>query len=347
MRRLIRIVLGLWGLWGLWLSPPAAAAGCAGTDLMAQLAADEPAAHAALMERARERANGQGKFWRVGRPGAPPSYLFGTFHDTGIAREPLDPQVAAALGQARLLLVEVTPAEQARLQRRIASDPAFALASGGNGVIELLSDDERAAAAAALAARGLSLELAGTLRRWLLFSALAVPSCLQQEMRAGHPLLDNLLSAQAAEAGIPVAGLEDYERVPAALAAVPPAVMTEILVETIRDLGGEEDALATSARLYRAGETAAIWEFGIHTAAETVGAARAREIFAALHDSLVAARNRDWMAVLEPELARGGVFAAFGALHLPGADGVIELLRARGFELTRLDVRAGGAGAGD
>jgi len=210
-------------------------------------------------------------------------------------------------------------------------------ADGGNGVIELLSADERAAATPARAARGLSLEVAGKLHRWLLFSALAVPFCLQEDMRAGQPLLDNLLSAKAERAGIPVAGIEGYEQVPAALAAIPPAIMAEILVETIRDLGGEEDALSTSAGLDRAGETAAIWEFSIHAEANSVDAARAREIFAALHDILVAARNQAWMAALKPELAKGGVFAAFGALHLPGADRVIELLRAGGFEVTRLD----------
>jgi uncharacterized protein YbaP (TraB family) len=166
---------------------------------------------------------------------------------------------------------------------------------------------------------------------------LAVPLCLQQEMREGHPLLDNLLIAQAEREKVPVEGLEDYLQVPAAISAIPPAIMTELLVETLRDLGDEEDALRTSAQLYLAGETAAIWQFSSRSAAETVGTDRARQVFAALGDALIRARNRAWMKVMVPELAKGGVFAAFGALHLPGEAGVIELLRARGFELTRLD----------
>jgi len=197
MRRLIWIALTM----SLW--PLAAIAECGGADLLARLAADDPAAHAALFERARDKANGQGKFWRVNRPGVAPSYLFGTFHNTGIARQPLDPAVAAALGQARLMLVEVTLAEQARMQKRIQTDPAFVFADGGNGVIELLSADERAAATPALADMAIGVAVAGKLHRWLLFSALAVPFCLQEDMRAGQPLLDNLLSAKAERAGIP------------------------------------------------------------------------------------------------------------------------------------------------
>jgi len=331
MRRLIWIFLGLW----LW--PVAAMADCGGTDLMARLAADDPAAHAALFERAHRVANGTGKFWRVSRPGAPPSYLFGTFHDTGIARPPLDRAVAAALAKARLMLVEVTRAEQDRLQRRIQTDPGFVFTSAGNGVIDRLTADERAAAGRALAGRELNLTVAAQMRPWLLFSVLAVPVCLQQAMRDGAPLLDNLLISRAEEAQIPVAGLENYLQVPAAISAIPRPMMTELLVETIRDLGEEEDALHTSAALYRAGETAAIWEFSIRSAADTLGMARARQVFAALNRSLIRARNRAWMKVMVPELARGGVFAAFGALHLPGEDGVIALLRARGFEVTRLD----------
>ena len=95
MRRLVWIVLSLL----LWpqLAAAQSAARCAGTDLLARMETADPAAHAALFRRAHAAANARGKFWRVSRDGVPPSYLFGTFHDTGIARQPLDPAVARAL----------------------------------------------------------------------------------------------------------------------------------------------------------------------------------------------------------------------------------------------------------
>ena len=113
--------------------------------------------------------------------------------------------------------------------------------------------------------------------------------------------------------------------------------MNELLLEMLRDLSGEEDARRTSVALYQSGEIAAIWEFSILSAAETTGIARSREIFAQFAAALIDGRNRAWIKVLAPELATSGVFAAFGALHLPGESGVIELLRAQGFEVTRLD----------
>jgi uncharacterized protein len=339
MRRILWIVLGVF----LWPQPvPAQAVAqtaplCAGTDLLAQMQAGDPAVYAALFERAHAVANPHGKFWRVSRDGTAPSYLFGTYHDTEIARQPLDPMVAGALEAARLMLVEVTEEEQARMKARIASDPGFITDADAPGLSRQLSVGERAAAENMLAERGVTLAIADRLRPWMLFSLISVPQCVLTEMKQGRPTLDALLMSAAAGAGIPIAGMETYQQAIDALAAVPAETMNEILLETLRDFSGEEDTRRTALGLYQSGEIAAIWEFSILAGAETIGMARSREIFAQIGASLIDARNRAWVRVLAPELELGGVFAAFGALHLPGAAGVIELLRARGFEVTRLD----------
>lgn len=335
MRRLIWIVLSLL----LWpqLAAAQSAAGCAGTDLVAQLKTADPAAHAGLFRRAHAVANGRGKFWRVSRGGAPPSYLFGTFHDTGIARRPLDATVARALAAARLMLVELTEEEQARLQARVAGDRDFIIDIEQTGLTGRLTAAERAVVERKLAANGLTLAIADKLRPWMLFSLLAVPQCMLREMQQGQPLLDSLLMSKAAEAGIPVAGLETYQQALGGFAAIPTDTMNEILLEGLRGLSDEEDFRRTSVGLYLSGEIAALWEFSVQNTAKTTGMARSRAIYAQFAAALLDARNRAWMDVLVPQLEMGGVFAAFGALHLPGEAGVIELLRARGFEVTRLD----------
>ncbi len=343
MRRLIWIVLSLF-LWPQLAAAQSAgqsAAGCAGTDLLAELKTAHPAAHAGLFRRAHAVANGRGKFWRVSRPetinAVPPSYLFGTFHDTGIARRPLDPTVARALAAARLMLVELTEEEQARLQARVAGDRDFIIDIEQTGLTGRLTAAERAVVERKLAANGLTLAIADKLRPWMLFSFLAVPQCMLREMQQGQPLLDSLLMSKAAEAGIPVAGLETYEQALGGFAAIPTDTMNEILLEGLRGLSDEEDFRRTSVGLYLLGEIAALWEFSVQNTAKTTGMARSRAIYAQFAAALLDARNRAWMDVLVPQLEMGGVFAAFGALHLPGEAGVIELLRARGFEVTRLD----------
>lgn len=335
MRRYGGIVLGLL-LWPL-LGPQPAAAQCAGVDLLARMETTDPAAHAALFARAHAVANGRGKFWRVSRDGIPDSYLFGTFHDTGIAREPLDPAVAGALDGARLMLVEVTEEEQNRMRARMTGDPEFVVDPRRAGLSGQLSAVERAVAERELAGRGVTLQIADKLRPWMLFSLLAVPQCMRREAERGLPTLDALLMSRAAEAGVPVAGMETYQQAIDAIDAIPAGIMDELLLEMLRDLSGEEDARRTAVALYQAGEIAAIWEYSIVSGAETVGIARSREIFEQLSVPLIDARNRNWMRTMVPQMNVGGVFAAFGALHLTGSTGVIELLRAEGFEVTRMD----------
>lgn len=49
----------------------------------------------------------------------------------------------------------------------------------------------------------------------------------------------------------------------------------------------------------------------------------------------VALRNLAWLEVLAPEMEKGGVFVGVGVGHFHGPNGLIKLLRARGFNVTR------------
>jgi uncharacterized protein YbaP (TraB family) len=51
---------------------------------------------------------------------------------------------------------------------------------------------------------------------------------------------------------------------------------------------------------------------------------------------LLGARNERWLPVVEQMAAEGGGFLAVGAGHLPGMDGLVALLRARGYQVTRV-----------
>ena len=39
----------------------------------------------------------------------------------------------------------------------------------------------------------------------------------------------------------------------------------------------------------------------------------------------------------KPHLEKGNAFIAVGALHLPGEEGLIELIRKQGYTVTRID----------
>lgn len=335
----------LWGLLGLLLVPGLAAADCGGHDLMADLARSDPAAHAALLARAQTQPNAVGKFWRVSKPGVAPSYLYGTYHDTEVAGLPLDPAVIDALDKARLMQVELTLAEQARLEARVAQDPSFIFATDDAGLVSRLlarlEPSQRAEAEAVLAKRGLDLATADRLRPWMLYSILGLPACQLEAIGKGAPVLDTMLMRRATAKGVPLQGLETYEAALGAFDALPRELAPDLLGETLRGVAGEEDTRATLLALYQAGQTAAIGEVSLWAGQgvrpDPAREAEMRRLSAVFSDVLIHRRNRAWLPALSAEMAKGGVFAAFGALHLPGSEGVVALLQGQGFTLTRLD----------
>jgi len=50
---------------------------------------------------------------------------------------------------------------------------------------------------------------------------------------------------------------------------------------------------------------------------------------------MVYSRNASWIPQLDDLFTTGGAFVAVGAAHLRGPRGVVELLRAKGYTITR------------
>jgi len=316
--------------------PAIALADCGGTDRLAELADADPAAYAGIVGHAAQVPNGEGTFWRVSRDRVAPSYLVGTFHDTEVAGDPIDPGVLGALTSARLILVEMTADEQARLAERAMTDPSFVFDPVRPALTEGMSDADRDSARTALAARGLPLEQIEHMRPLFVLAQLAQPACAIQAMAEGKPVLDGVLMAKGEAAGVTVDGLETYQEVVASIEAIPEPVLTRAMQEALRSIDRLEDFRRTAVELYRKGEIAMLSEYEIWVGAQDAGEVESRRLYAEFSAPILAARNRAWMGRLVPELKKGGVVAVFGALHLIGEDGVIELLRAEGFTVERV-----------
>ena len=320
----------------LLLAPaPAPAAACGGSDLMAALARDDPAAHAAILARAARVPNGEGRLWRVRAPDGARSHLFGTLHSTEAAARGLPGQAAAALDAARVLLVETTPTEQARLEARIAGDPGF-LMGAGPPLSARLPGGLRPLAERALAERGVSMAVADRLKPWFLLAMLAIPECEREAIAGGAMVLDQAIAARAARSGIPVAGLETAEDSIAAFERLPAEAATRLLIDAVAAARTEEDLRRTLEVLWAEGRIAAITEFTIWHSERQAAIGDSRAAAEDLDTALLAARNRAWIDRIAREARRGGAFVAVGALHLVGEEGLVALLRARGFEVARV-----------
>jgi uncharacterized protein YbaP (TraB family) len=315
---------------------PAAHAACGGANMLDTLAHTDPAAHAAIIARAEATPNGEGRLWRVERPNVAASHIFGTFHtDQAVATVP--DAAWAALADARIALFELSAGEQAAMQARLAGDRAFAFDDDAQPLSRRLDPDGLAVIARALAARGIPLAAAERMRPWMLFSLLALPACHLQAMAAGASSLDAVMTRRAAQAGTPHAGLESYEAAVHAIRRIPPERLLALLADSGALFEREEDVFRTTLDLYAAGRIAAIEAFARWLATRPPSGAQAATLHDEVMADLIGTRNRAWLGTIEAELGRGGAFVAVGALHLPGADGLVALLRDRGWTLARLD----------
>lgn len=329
MRRIIAIAVSL------FLTPQLAAAVCGGSNLIDALEASDKAAHTGLFERAHSVPNGRGVFWQISAGDAPKSYLFGTYPDTGLAKAALTPAVEGALKGARLLMVEMTDAEQQRLDQRMGSDPAFAINVDRSGLVAQLSMEQRTQVEQKLAERKVPMKIVDKLRPPILYSILTVPPCVGEAVRGGGQTLSDTIAKTAASAGIEIAGLETFERAMGSVAAVP--AIDLILLAGLRNIGREEDLHRTGAELYKDAEIAAIWEFDTLAVGQAIGAGPGGKAMAQLNAVMLGTRNQAWAEAMAPELRKGGVFVSVGAVHFPGQAGLIELLRALDFTVERLD----------
>ena len=308
----------------------AAAAACAGVDMRAEMQRKDPGAYAEMQARAAATLNGEGIFWRVEAPGVPPSYLYGTMHVAPV--EGVSDAAWRALDGSRVFLMEMTKAEKDSVMQRMATNPSLAFDLTGPTLRDRLNDADEAILEKALSDRGMTLNQVDRARPWLLTSIFVLPRCMQ-----GVALLDDALADRAAGGGKPVLGLETFDDVRRAFDSLPPDLVLENLVAGLPHLDRQEDRFKTLSALYAEERIAEVFEF-LHMVSDQIeGATEAnRESGEAMLETLVDGRNRAWLPAIAAQVVEGGAFIAVGAGHLPGEAGLIELLRAEGFTVTRI-----------
>jgi hypothetical protein len=237
---------------------------------------------------------------------------------------------------ARRVVLEVSPEEEERLRTRMREDPGLMMLEEPRPITERYEGSALATARRALASRGLPTIVAGRMKPWALLAAFSVPACEPQAMAAGAPILDRLVAERARAAGVPVTGLETIEDVISAFGSLGPEELDRLLLEAFAAVPHEEDLKATLEALYEAERIAAIMQFNIWFSEELGTLPDSRASAAALERALLSRRNREWLPALAAEMRQGGAFAAVGALHLPGEDGLVSMLEREGFGVTRV-----------
>ena len=326
---MIRILSALF----CFLLPITAIAQCQGDDIFSSLSEE---AHADLQNRVAATEYGQGLYWRVEKDGQVMNIL-GTMHLHDPRHGALVDRVAHQLDTADLVLVEATLQDQVDMQVYMANNPDLVSINSGPTLPELLDDATWQTLRAAAQSRGLPGFLAAKMQPWFLAMSLSIPPCAMGALLAGEVGLDGLIMERAATLNIPVAPLEAWQDTLALLSsgtqdeqldalrasAIEPAIHDAIITALINAYFDENMALG--------------WHmsFVLQEFVPNLTPARYAEQMATLEQQLLIERNLNWIPVIETAAAtHDNLFIAFGAAHLIGEDGILNLLQNKGWAIT-------------
>jgi len=249
-----------------------------------------------------------------------PSYLYGTFH----LLCPADLQVSGAARKA------MAAAKQVYLELDL-DDPSLQASmlkamvlTGGKSLRDFMSAEDYAALDAYMQRNlGSGLASMGVLKPVAILSAMYVS--LLQCQPASYDLAFAELAGKDKK---DVFGLETVEEQMAVLDKIPLDKQLQSLVEIARKPDEARKEVNDLLNAYKAQDLPLLMK--LMRESQFDGGTREFE------DDLLDARNRAWIPLIEKAARAKSTFFAFGAAHLGGPEGVVSLLRQKGYAVKAL-----------
>lgn len=263
--------------------------------------------------------------WKATGPRAGTVFLAGSLHLLSNEYYPLAPVFDEAFAQSDLLVEEVDLAEM------LAPDSQMQMLTrgmmpAGQTLDAVLAPDTMQAVRAKTTELGLPLQPLQLFKPW----ALALTLQGLEWQKAGFQAelgLDQHFYQRAREAGKQVRGLETLAFQISRFDEMPLPLQDRLLAETLREMATTKASLAALGQAWKNGD------------AEAVERIVLRDLKAEpeIYDRLLLQRNRNWMPTVEALFARQTpAFVIVGAAHLVGSDGLLAMLRARGYTVTQM-----------
>lgn len=259
--------------------------------------------------------------WKIQSPGGQTSYLFGTYHLVGSDYLNTHKKVEEAYKNAQTVVVEtVIDSSQLMQVAMISLMPEHSLKELVNSAdYELLREEIKEVTGADLALFDKVKPMALSAMYAMALAQEATPVGLSQ---GGQPI-DLYFAANGKKTGKKVVPLETMlEQAEILFGSSPVEEQAHSLVQMVKEKDTGEDLTEEIIRSYEEEDLNRMWEL-----TDTLGDAYGDMAL------LVDDRNQKWVPLLKPLLDEGNTFVAVGALHLPGAQGLIALLRKEGYQV--------------
>ncbi|MDR4493382.1 MAG: TraB/GumN family protein [Nitrospirales bacterium] len=251
-------------------------------------------------------------------------YLLGSIHVLQQKNYPLTPTIYNAFNQCGTIMFEVdlgglsSPMNQLHMLTK-------GLYINGDTLQTVLSPDRYEAAKTLMAERGHNIENFNRMKPWM--AATAVTALELQKMGfEGEYGVDRHMFEKAQESKVDIVGLETVEFQLGLFDSLPVKVQEYFLLQSLEDLKHVETRVQAMVKA---------WEEGQVKELETLLAGMKE--YPELYQSLVVARNLNWLPQIEQRLQkRGPVFVVVGALHLLGEEGILAALAKKGYRVEQM-----------
>lgn len=262
--------------------------------------------------------------WRI-QSGPRVLYLAGSVHALPPNAYPLDPAYQRAFDASGTLVEEIDLSE-ADTMAALPMLMAKGMYRDGRTFDQAVSRETSARVAERLQAVPGLMELLRPMKPWvvtLMLTALQVQSA-GLEASLG---LDKHFFDKAKAIGKPVTGLETADSQLDRFDRMPEPVQEQMLRSTLDELRSGSAELNDILAAWKRGDAAAIEQ-------RMLGGLKAQP---AVYNSLIVERNRNWLPQIDACLAKAmPCFVVVGAAHLVGPDGLLELLRRKGYGIQQL-----------
>ena len=255
-------------------------------------------------------------------------YLLGSFHLLKADDYPMPAEIDRAFDDAESLLFEIDPREMTAPETMVTVRKYMEY-EDGKSLSTALPKSTLDKLGKAVAARGGSLQAMEQSEPWAisLGLVLGMTEALGFKAELG---LDQHLMARAAKAGKPAKGLETIDDQMRAMDTVPHAEQARGLDEFLDDPAKAAIQMQDMHRWWRLGDVDKL---------DTMMRVEMAEKTPHSYQLLNKDRNDAWMPLLEKQLSGStsdDTLVVVGSLHLLGADGLVEKLRATGYKVERV-----------
>jgi len=274
---------------------------------------------------ARVDAAGRNFIWKATSPSRGVVYLVGSVHLLTPEYYPLDPAFDDAFSSSDVLIEELDMHEMqaANSQLQMLSR---GMLPAGQTLDKVLSADTMSAVVKKFTDLGMPLEPMKQFKPWLL--SLILQGFEWQKAGFDPELgLDKHFYDRAKKANLAVQGLETLAFQIGQFDGLSMPLQDRMLSETLKEMETTQDAVGELARAWKAGDAPAIEQIVL----------RDLKSEPQMYQRLLVDRNRTWLPKIELLFARPKpAFVVVGAAHLVGGDGLLQMLRAKGYTVTQL-----------